>query len=1123
MKNLFYLLAVLLSIPTAGIAQKIKEKADPDYQCFFDHRLSEEKKDHGFNLRLEDIERQVFEYKKRSSFARTGPNDNIVIPVVVTVINTGSNQPENISDNQIATQISVLNQQFQNFGIRFCIARRDAVGTITGATPGIFRITNTALSNFDITTEESLLTTPSGYILPNYRYLKIYVVKSISGPVTDGVIQGYSSFPGFTSVFDGIVIRADTFGNSADPLCTACYLNPQFNQGTILTHEIGHYFGLYHTFEMGCNEIYHNNDCANLGDRVCDTPPVAVKNTGCPININSCNEANDLPDNINNYMDYTNQSCRNNFTDGQVDRMFAMLAMYRSELISQSNLITADACMPAGISATFTSSTNAPCANATVVFTASNNTSGSTYYWDFGDGSTSTLQNPSHVFSPTGSAYNVTLTVTNGAQYLTSTQQIFSSNCTPILNTDTNWFLSWRNALSFQTGVPLQTPVTITPQSENFAELAAAQSNSSGQLLFFTNGQRVFNASQIQINPVALKGNISSYDGVLIIPNPANANEFYILSKDATTYNSSGIRIPGSEGFRYHKVQVSGTTASLTTSNTNIAITTNPTNYLVGNDGAVLGSEGIAAVQHCSGYWVITGMLKTTGFFVAVYNLNSSGAIVHHSEFSLPITGQFGPYQSSLKASPDGNKLVLCGLNVPYFLLDFNKYTGVVSNPIDLSISGRGACFSPDSKLLYISGIPQFTETDIYQYNLDAINIVSGRKIISTVSTDTGQMQNGPDGKIYMSRWAGRMGVIHYPNVLSTASNPNACGFSPYGPSLQNSGQYGNMNLINAKITTAYNNTITMHPTGCLSYQFFANTCGSTFSWNFGDPSSGANTASTANASHTFSGPGTYTVTLTTASLTLTKQVTISNPSVEVLGNNVACVEDPNNATNHSITLPDGGSVIWTVSGGSIVSANNRSDVTVHWTSLPGTITATVTAAGGCATSSSVQVLSQCYAPCTNSLTLSNQQQSGNQVFRVAADITTNQNYLVENLQTTELIAGNSIQLNPNSYVTPGSQFTAKIEPCSWSRVQDTNNGKTLNEASILIISPNPTTGILNITGTPVTEVTVYDLIGNIVFKRNIYKESESSIDISLLSQGVYLLRASLENDKTETVKIIKN
>ena len=134
--------------------------------------------------------------------------------------------------------------------------------------------------------------------------------------------MGWGYFPFWIEIYgltgDGVVVDYRTLpGGSAAP----------YNLGLSLTHEVGHWMGLYHTFQGGCNKK------GSKGDMVVDTPAVAAPNFGCPSDdTDSCpGEKGQLKGNdpIHNIMDYVNDRCMNELSKGQKDRMRNMWKVYR--------------------------------------------------------------------------------------------------------------------------------------------------------------------------------------------------------------------------------------------------------------------------------------------------------------------------------------------------------------------------------------------------------------------------------------------------------------------------------------------------------------------------------------------------------------------------------------------------------------------------------------------------------------------------------------------------------------------------------------------------------------------------------------------------------------------------
>ncbi|WP_298418202.1 M43 family zinc metalloprotease [uncultured Kordia sp.] len=234
----------------------------------------------------------------------------ITIPVVVHVLYT--NATNNISVAQIQSQIDVINEDFRRTNpdadntwsqaadteIQFCMATVDPNGN---ATTGI---TRKSVSRTDWGTNDDMKKASQGGVNPwdTSEYLNMWIVPQMtSGGRT---ILGYAQFPGGAASTDGVVMAYNYFGRVGN-------VSAPFDGGRTTTHEIGHYLNLRH--------IWGDANCGN--DFVSDTPTHQTSNGGCPTGQVSCGSV----DMVQNYMDYTNDSCMNLFTLGQKNRMRAVL------------------------------------------------------------------------------------------------------------------------------------------------------------------------------------------------------------------------------------------------------------------------------------------------------------------------------------------------------------------------------------------------------------------------------------------------------------------------------------------------------------------------------------------------------------------------------------------------------------------------------------------------------------------------------------------------------------------------------------------------------------------------------------------------------------------------------
>jgi hypothetical protein len=903
--------------------------------------------------KLEQMDKEVISYYKSSlnKGILTSTPTTITIPIVVYVVH--NNGVENITDTQILSQINKLNTYFANYGFRFCLATMNNGATLPGgaANPGIIRIANASLADIDADTEHPSLTATS--TLPSNRYLRIWVVKSIN----NGAADGYSILPDVvTPALDGVVMDYKAFGDLSTCGCTT--LSPFSQTGKVLVHEVGHYLGLYHTFEGGCTGM--NLNCENNGDKVCDTPPVSSANSGCS-NINSCAESSNLPDDINNYMDYTNENCQNHFTEGQLTRMRAMITLYRSLLVSSANQTFTGVTCNGGLLASFTSNNNTPCVGSSVTFTASAVAGVTSYDWNFGDGNVGSGISVSHTYTSALNPAIVTLTITNGTNSASAIQSYNIEACVPLNNTESNWYFFNKNALSFSTGVPVYNNSAFINNTFNLGdsgitnESSAVQSNATGNLLFYTDGKILWNKNHQQVTNI-LKGNYSTLNGVVIVPNPGNSSQYYVFTNDIT-HGGTGPLVTFRRGLNYTKVQVDANNiATLVTGQVNVPVTLPPsvTGYETSFDGsgAIRMNEGITAVKKVNGYWIIASAVKNfNSLYFLIYELDAAGNLNFIREsFIENLASPVGNNTSrnvNIQVSPDAKKVAFSYGFIVFsndYVYDFDICTGNFSNKRVIPLQDFYAMeFSPDSKLLYVTYAGKLTQIDLE-------GCMAMKEIVNIAPNEFGGMQRGPNNKIYSIIYAtSQIAVINNPNNVSTNLNPNACNYNFNGPTMQNGtiANAGLPNMIDAKATPVFSNTILYNEarcsTACYTYNFEADTNTTVYAWNFGDPASGTanNTSSLRTPSHIFSAPGTYTVSCTTSSGTLTATVVVGAVPV-ITGNSEVCSQN-DYIGSYGVVIPAGYSAHWSATGGAIAGLANQSNVIINWSASGGVITVVLT------------------------------------------------------------------------------------------------------------------------------------------------------------------------------------
>ena len=293
----------------------------------------------------------------------------LTIPVVFHIVHLGEAVGEgtNISDEQILSSIENLNDRFRgdtaalselttqydeyelslvrDSKIEFCLASRDPDNN---PTDGINRYDGSDLvyssifagqQIYETYAEDGISTLPSSnptgipdayfkqqYHWPEDKYFNVYVVTEINGNNGGGGIQGYSYLgsmgTGATGYQYGPVCLYNVVGTVGE-LKNGRTLN------STLTHEVGHAFNLYHTFGISNGNCEPESNPCTQGDQVADTPPTSTNY--------SCNSTNCPEAMTENYMDYSSETCKTTFTQGQIERMREEIWVGLPYLVSVNN------------------------------------------------------------------------------------------------------------------------------------------------------------------------------------------------------------------------------------------------------------------------------------------------------------------------------------------------------------------------------------------------------------------------------------------------------------------------------------------------------------------------------------------------------------------------------------------------------------------------------------------------------------------------------------------------------------------------------------------------------------------------------------------------------------------
>ncbi|WP_431134823.1 T9SS type B sorting domain-containing protein [Psychroserpens mesophilus] len=389
------------------------------------------------------------------------------------------------------------------------------------------------------------------------------------------------------------------------------------------------------------------------------------------------------------------------------------------------------------------------------------------------------------------------------------------------------WYFGQNAGLRFNAGAG--TVTAVTDGQINTLEGCTSISDATGNLLFYTDGQTVWNQNH-QIMPngdyfggTGLLGDPSSTSSGLIVPKPQDPSQYYIFTVDEPHHDNasafpnqftgnydSGGSVPVQDdgfnnGLNYSLVDINlaGGLGDVDPVEKNIPlITYDPTDQ---DEISYKCSEKITAVKadDCSSFWVITHFVDRFYAFKVDTNGVDTNPVISTVGPSVPVQGYRRNSLGYIKASPDGSKIAVAHFGFAtttagnaaggVYLFDFDNDTGIVSNSIELygpenNDSPYGVEFSAENKKVYASvndGPNGNGASSILQWDLEALNIPASLQMVhSSSSFNAGALQLGIDKRIYRAQVnfanlpsSGRfLGVIQNPEADGMAANYNENG-----------------------------------------------------------------------------------------------------------------------------------------------------------------------------------------------------------------------------------------------------------------------------------------------------------------------------------------------------------
>lgn len=410
---------------------------------------------------------------------------------------------------------------------------------------------------------------------------------------------------------------------------------------------------------------------------------------------------------------------------------------------------------------------------------------------------------------------------------------------------NSKWYFGDQAALDFNNPGP--DPTSINNSTMTTIEGCASISDSSGNLLFYTDGRTVWdNSHSTMTNGTNIGGDGNTTQSAVIVPHLGNPDIYYIFTANGISSGDSR------SGFSYSIIDISLSSGlgSVTAKRQSLFYLNSSltTVQIRGSDSEKMTSH-YDAVNNV--VWVVLYHdLKLLSYKIDINGINTTADGNSPLGFTPDLISD---QRAGIKISPDGTKFVFTRGNHSSYLYDFDINTGDITNPTtstNLS-SAYSAEFSPDSNFLYLSGGPNgLTQNDVSGSTIGAPNIISSNQFFGT-------LQLGPNNKIYIARDnSNHLAVINNPNNSGIGSN-----FVLNGVSLgSNTSRLGlpqkvvsipNYDFITTWQVDSSDTTITIptHPSETYNYDV-----------DWGDGSS--STGETGDATHTYTTAGTYTISI---------------------------------------------------------------------------------------------------------------------------------------------------------------------------------------------------------------------------------------------------------------------